>query len=73
MIIYFPSKLQCPIKSSPSTSTNHFKYVPCQGLTPLHYPFLEAKEILLVGEGDNRAQSGYDYNYHESRCRIDAE
>ena len=35
MIIYFPSKIQCPIKSSPSTSTNHFKYVPCQGLTPI--------------------------------------
>ncbi len=33
MIIDFPSKIQCPIKSSPSTSTNHFKYIPCQGLT----------------------------------------
>ena len=35
IIIYFPWKIQCPIKSSPPTPTNHFKYVPCQGLTSL--------------------------------------
>jgi len=34
MLIYFPSEVQYPIKSSSSTSTSHFKHVPCQGLTP---------------------------------------
>jgi len=36
MIIYYSLKIQYPIKSSPATSTNHFKHVPAQDLTPFH-------------------------------------
>ncbi len=43
-VIYFPWKIQYSIKSSPSTSTNHFRYVPCQGLIPFH-AFIKSERL----------------------------